>query len=127
MEKKLSTPIDYLCKGLPSEFVTYLTYCRNLRFEDKPDYVYLRNLLKDLFIKSGYELDYQFDWNIIANEKKKIDETKGGVAKPKEKGKEEEKMIIEKTSLSKPIVIADDKMTIEAQKTNSTAMKTVGG
>jgi len=66
MEKKLSTPIDYLCKGLPSEFVTYLTYCRNLRFEDKPDYVYLRNLLKDLFIKSGYELDYQFDWNIIA-------------------------------------------------------------
>jgi len=71
MEKKLSTPIDYLCKGLPSEFVTYLTYCRNLRFEDKPDYVYLRNLLKDLFIKSGYELDYQFDWNIIAHEKKK--------------------------------------------------------
>jgi len=108
MEKKLSTPIDYLCKGLPSEFVTYLTYCRNLRFEDKPDYVYLRNLLKDLFIKSGYELDYQFDWNIIAQEKKKNDETKMGAPKAKE-----EKMVIEKTSVSKPIVIPDDKMTIE--------------
>jgi len=123
MEKKLSTPIDYLCKGLPIEFVTYLTYCRNLRFEDKPDYVYLRNLLKDLFIKSGYELDYQFDWNIIANEKKKTEESKSGMMKivQKEKGSEENKMIVEK---SKPM---DDKMTIEAQKTNSTAMKTVGG
>jgi len=32
-------------------------------------------------------------------------------------------MAIEKSSLSKPIVI-DDKMTIEAQKTNSTGLKT---
>jgi len=134
MEKKLSTPIDYLCKGLPAEFVTYLTYCRNLRFEDKPDYVYLRNLLKDLFIKSGYELDYQFDWNIIAQEKKKNEEAKSlgkptnasNPSKP-EKGKEEEKMILEKDSKAsgtRPITV-DDKMTTEAQRT-ATAMKTIG-
>jgi len=69
MEKKLSVPIDLLCKGLPSEFITYLTYVRNLRFEDKPDYMYLRNLLKDLFFKSGFEFDYQYDWMIIAKAK----------------------------------------------------------
>lgn len=62
MEKKLSTPVDLLCKGFPNEFVTFLTYCRNLRFEDRPDYGYLRNLLKDLFVKSGFEMDYQYDW-----------------------------------------------------------------
>jgi len=98
MEKKLSTPIDYLCKGLPSEFATMLTYCRNLRFEDKPDYTYLRNLLKDLFVKSGYELDYQYDWNLVAQEKKKTEEAKTSTnpsTKPGDK-KEEEKMVIEK-------------------------------
>jgi casein kinase 1/casein kinase 1 epsilon len=94
MEKKLSTPIDVLCKGYPNEFVTMLTYCRNLRFEDKPDYTYLRNLLKDLFIKSGFELDYQYDWNLISKEKGDIQKrTEIEViddSKPDEK-KEEEK------------------------------------
>jgi len=70
MEKKLGTPIDVLCKGFPSECVTFLTYCRNLKFEDKPDYNYLKNLLRDLFVKSGYEMDYQYDWNILAKKKK---------------------------------------------------------
>eukprot|EP01016_Furgasonia_blochmanni_P043935 TRINITY_DN6046_c0_g1_i11.p1 TRINITY_DN6046_c0_g1~~TRINITY_DN6046_c0_g1_i11.p1 ORF type:complete len:493 (-),score=90.65 TRINITY_DN6046_c0_g1_i11:171-1649(-) len=70
MEKKLSTPIDALCKGFPNEFGQYLTYCRNLRFEDKPDYNYLRNMLRDLFTKSGYEYDYIYDWTEILNEKK---------------------------------------------------------
>jgi hypothetical protein len=37
-EKKMATPIDVLCKGAPSEFATYLNYCRSLRFEEKPDY-----------------------------------------------------------------------------------------
>jgi len=59
--------------------------------------------------------------------RKRLMKLKVELPNQKKKGKEEEKMIIEKTSLSKPIVIADDKMTIEAQKTNSTAMKTVGG
>merc|ERR1719482_1723433 len=33
-------------KGNPTEFVTYLNYCRSLRFEDRPDYAYLRRFLK---------------------------------------------------------------------------------
>jgi len=83
MEKKLGTPIEVLCKGFPSECTTFLTYCRNLKFEDKPDYNYLRTLLKDLFVKSGYEMDYQYDWNILA--KKKKEEKQSG------EGNEEEK------------------------------------
>jgi casein kinase 1/casein kinase 1 epsilon len=69
MEKKLGTPIEILCKGFPSEFLTYMVYCRNLKFEDKPDYAYLRSLLKDLFAKLGYEWDYEYDWTIIAKKK----------------------------------------------------------
>lgn len=65
MEKKISTSIESLCKGYPTEFATYLTYVRNLRFDEKPDYAYLKALLKDLFVKSGFESDYMYDWNLI--------------------------------------------------------------
>ena len=49
MEKKLSTSLEALCKGFPQEFITYMNYIRNSRFEDKPDYSYLRSLFKELF------------------------------------------------------------------------------
>jgi hypothetical protein len=42
-----------LCKGFPLEFVTYFQYCRSLRFDDKPDYSYLRKLFRDLFAREG--------------------------------------------------------------------------
>lgn len=63
-EKKMSTPIEVLCKGFPQEFATYLNYVRCLRFEDKPDYAYLRKLFRDLFFKEGFQNDYVFDWTI---------------------------------------------------------------
>jgi len=63
MEKKMSTPIEVLCKHFPSEFVTYLNYCRSLRFEDRPDYAYLRRFLKDLFFRENYQYDFIFDWS----------------------------------------------------------------
>ncbi|CAK9323555.1 unnamed protein product [Citrullus colocynthis] len=64
-EKKMSTPIEVLCKSHPPEFVSYFHYCRSLRFEDKPDYSYLKRLFRDLFIREGYQFDYVFDWTIL--------------------------------------------------------------
>jgi len=65
MEKKMSTPVEVLCKHFPSEFVTYLNYCRSLRFEDRPDYAYLRRFLKDLFFRENHQYDFIFDWTIL--------------------------------------------------------------
>ncbi|KAJ8899325.1 hypothetical protein K2173_018299 [Erythroxylum novogranatense] len=64
-EKKVSTPAEVLCKSYPSEFVSYFHYCRSLRFEDKPDYSYLKRLFRDLFIREGYQFDYVFDWTVL--------------------------------------------------------------
>jgi len=64
-EKKMSTPIEELCRGFPSEFATYLNFCRSLRFEDKPDYSYLRQLFRNLFHRQGFTYDYVFDWNML--------------------------------------------------------------
>lgn len=50
---------------LPAEFSTYLNFCRSLRFDDKPDYSYLRQLFRNLFHRQGFSYDYVFDWNML--------------------------------------------------------------
>jgi casein kinase I family protein HRR25 len=65
MEKKMTTPTELLCRSFPSEFAIYLNYTRSLRFDDKPDYAYLRKLFRDLFVREGYVYDYVFDWTTI--------------------------------------------------------------
>lgn len=64
-EKKLSTPVHELCKGFPAEFTTYLSYCRQLDFVQRPDYCYLRKLFRTLFHRQGFTYDYVFDWNML--------------------------------------------------------------
>ncbi|XP_010522472.1 PREDICTED: casein kinase 1-like protein 8 [Tarenaya hassleriana] len=64
-EKKRLTPIEVLCKSYPSEFSSYFHYVRSVRFEDKPDYPYLKRLFRDLFIREGYQFDYVFDWTLL--------------------------------------------------------------
>ncbi|WOL19377.1 hypothetical protein Cni_G28175 [Canna indica] len=64
-EKKMLTPVEVLCRSYPPEFMSYFHYCRSLRFEDKPDYSYLKRLFRDLFIREGYQFDYIFDWTIL--------------------------------------------------------------
>ena len=61
-EKKLSTPIKILCEGFPHEFVMYLNYCRSLRFDEAPNYMYLRQLFRILFRTQKYQNDYAYDW-----------------------------------------------------------------
>lgn len=64
-EKKVSTSIEALCRGFPSEFASYFHYCRSLRFDDKPDYAYLKRIFRELFIREGFQFDYIFDWTIL--------------------------------------------------------------
>lgn len=61
----MSTAIETLCKNFPPEFASYMNYCRQLCFDDKPDYAYLRRLFRELFYRKGYQLDYQFDWTLM--------------------------------------------------------------
>jgi len=82
METKISTPIDVLCRGYPQEFATFLNYTRGLRFEDKPDYSYLRKLFSTIVAKEGIVFDYMFDWTMVKAEL----ESGGGSGKPKRGG-----------------------------------------
>ncbi|XP_047327389.1 casein kinase I-like [Impatiens glandulifera] len=64
-EKKVSTSVEALCRGYPTEFATYFGYCRSLRFDDPPDYAYMKRIFRDLFIREGFQFDYVFDWTIL--------------------------------------------------------------
>ncbi|XP_048227776.1 casein kinase 1-like protein 3 [Ricinus communis] len=64
-EKKLSTPIEVLCKSHPVEFASYFHYCHSLTFDQRPDYGFLKRLFRDLFAREGYEFDFVFDWTIL--------------------------------------------------------------
>ena len=63
LDLKRFTPPENICKNLPQEFADYLRYCRNLGFEDDPDYNYLINLFKGLLIKMKENNDSKFSWN----------------------------------------------------------------
>lgn len=78
MEKKIAVPVERLCLKTSSsrsvdsivEFSNYMHYSRSLKFEDRPDYGYLRKMFKELIAKIAPEYDYQFDWSICDAPKK---------------------------------------------------------
>jgi casein kinase I family protein HRR25 len=50
----------------------YISYCRNLKFEEKPDYNYCRKLFTNLMNRLKYQNDFAYDWT---QEKKKETQT----------------------------------------------------
>ena len=43
---KLKMTIDELCKDCPEEFKTYINYCKEIEFMEKPNYCYLKLLFQ---------------------------------------------------------------------------------
>ena len=62
MESKLSISADELCAGYPYEFLQFLTYAKNLPFEERPDYGYLKRMFNELLIREGEVYDNVYDW-----------------------------------------------------------------
>lgn len=72
-EKKQTTAIKDLCEGFPEQFAQYLTYVRNLGFEDQPDYDYLRELFSQALKDAGGVEDGEYDWMKVNKSDKKGD------------------------------------------------------
>lgn len=78
MDRKMSVSIASLCKGLPDELRKYLEYCRALRFEDKPNYPYLRGLFLDGIESGKYGTVQGFDWMRINRGGRSSQSAEGG-------------------------------------------------
>jgi serine/threonine protein kinase len=61
-ERKMSTPIEVLCRDVHPVFAHYLRYCRQLRFEEEPAYERLRAAFREAYEREGFERDWVFDW-----------------------------------------------------------------
>lgn len=59
---KQTTSISELCYGFPVQFAQYLTYVRNLEFEENPDYAYLLSLMDGALESIGEKEDGHYDW-----------------------------------------------------------------
>ena len=68
---KLETKLTDLCNGLPIEMVKFIQYARDMKFEDRPDYNYLRSLLRKAAKNNNLKFDStKFDWIVKENEEK---------------------------------------------------------
>ena len=61
-EVKSKISVTSLCYGLPSEFVDYFEYVRNLGFNQTPDYGYLKRLFVQAYNRHNFEMSSVFDW-----------------------------------------------------------------
>jgi serine/threonine protein kinase len=53
---------EIICKGLPKETIYFLNYCRKLKFEQMPNYNYLRSLLFNILNYIKEKNDLHFYW-----------------------------------------------------------------
>lgn len=60
--KKRKTTLEKLCQGMPPQMVEYFKYVRGLRFDERPDYARLRDLLRRALKASNLREDRVFDW-----------------------------------------------------------------
>ena len=67
--KKLTKP-EKLCEDISYEFCEYLKYTKNLQFEEKPDYDYLRGLFLNILNRSHLQNDLKFSWLSIKDKVK---------------------------------------------------------
>ena len=66
---KKYTTLEVICHGMPKEFLDYYRYCRNLSFEQDPDYDFLRNcfrgMLKSNLDKNDLKFSFLFNKNYL--------------------------------------------------------------
>ena len=51
-----------LCDGLPIEFLKYMKYVRNLKFEEKPQYSTIIDMFSNLVAEKGFERMQEIEW-----------------------------------------------------------------
>ena len=73
LEKKIAISSARLCSGLPHEFVKFLDHTKNLEYTQKPDYDFLRKLLKCVIKDNNIIPNYIFDWTTKEEIKKRAD------------------------------------------------------
>lgn len=68
LEKIDKMPIEDICKGVPVELKNLLTKCRQMEYEDKPDYLFFLRSMKKIMMRNGIESE-TLDWHRNSNKR----------------------------------------------------------
>ena len=106
-QKKVSVTPEELCSGLPFEFIDYLKYCRNLEFEENPNYNYLKGLFTEVLKRNEQITDERFlrfiEFSILSKKKspEKINYNQKSTSNPKYNELKKEKIVFIKDFINK--------------------------
>ena len=62
-QTKKEIVINELCSDCPEEIGQYITYVKKLKYEEEPNYNYIKNLFYEILNKTGNKFDYLYDWD----------------------------------------------------------------
>jgi serine/threonine protein kinase len=87
-KKKIETSLEELCRGYPVEFKEFMEYCRQLRFEDDPDYRHCIGLFEKCLTRHNFDsklLDFTWKQNRLSKDKEALKNSVLNVIKKKPK------------------------------------------
>lgn len=64
---KQSTPLAVLCEGLPNEFLTYMSFVRDMKQYDSPNYAAIKSLFAGCAKAQRIDYDFLYDWSEMTN------------------------------------------------------------
>jgi hypothetical protein len=63
VKKKFETkPEELITQDMPYELYLFYQYCKDLAFDQRPDYGYLHRLLRDLIYSESFQFVIAFQW-----------------------------------------------------------------
>ena len=90
-EMKSSITSEKLCNGLPEEFTSFINYCRNLKFEQDPNYDYLKSLFTSVLSRNFQKNELFFFW-AINKDINRIESKSAGKSRSKRKISSQKKL-----------------------------------
>lgn len=61
-EMKRRISLEELCEGLPSCFISFMQYVRDLEFDERPDYQMLREMFQEAYQEANFTRSNRYDW-----------------------------------------------------------------
>jgi hypothetical protein len=69
LKQKMNIKLEELCKGIPKQTITFVEYCRNLSYEQEPDYNFLSSLIKEILEENKLQIiPIEFEWKTLNDE-----------------------------------------------------------
>jgi len=74
-KKKIETPLEELCRGQPHEFKEFMDYCRQLKFEQEPNYKICFTIFESCMARHQFDgkiMDYTWKQNRLSKDKEAL-------------------------------------------------------